>query len=56
MATAAGLAVAVPAVVFYNIFARRLEAMENRFDMASSELAEAFFNKGTGRGAGDEED
>jgi biopolymer transport protein ExbB/TolQ len=56
VATAAGLAVAVPAVVFYNLYARRLEALETRFALASSELAEAFFDKSVRRGAAHEED
>jgi biopolymer transport protein ExbB/TolQ len=47
--TAAGLAVAVPAVVFYNTFARRLSELDTKMALASSELVEACFDKTPGR-------
>jgi biopolymer transport protein ExbB len=57
VATAAGLAVAVPAVVFYNSFARRLGNLDTKLAMASSELVEALFDKGAPRkGEGDAKD
>ena len=37
-ATAIGLFAAIPAVVFYNIFARRIAAYNQRLDSFSSEL------------------
>jgi len=49
VATAAGLAVAVPSVVFYNSFARRLSDLDTRLALASSELVEAFFDKSAAR-------
>jgi biopolymer transport protein ExbB/TolQ len=45
VATAAGLAVAVPSVIFFNAFSRRLTVMETRLALASSELVEAFTDK-----------
>ena len=56
VATAAGLAVAVPAVVFYNAFARRLSDLDTRLALASSELVEAVFDKSSRRGGNDAED
>ncbi len=55
VATAASLAVAVPAVVFYNSFTRRLADLDRKAALASSELCEAVFDKGGKRGA-DEKD
>ncbi len=55
IATAAGLAVAVPAVVFYNAFARGLVELETKLTLAGSELAEALFDKTGRKGGGDEE-
>jgi biopolymer transport protein ExbB/TolQ len=45
VATAAGLAVAVPAVVFFNAFSRRLTVLETRLELASSELLEALCDR-----------
>lgn len=45
VATAAGLAVAVPSVIFFNAFSRRLTVMETRLALAASELVEAFTDK-----------
>lgn len=45
VATAAGLAVAIPSVVFYNLFVKRLAALEARLALAASELVEAFTDK-----------
>jgi biopolymer transport protein ExbB/TolQ len=45
VATAAGLAVAVPSVIFFNSFSRRLTVMETRLELAGSELVEAFTDK-----------
>lgn len=56
VATAAGLAVAVPAVVFYNSFARRLSNLDTRLALASSELVEAMFDKGSRKGEADEKE
>jgi biopolymer transport protein ExbB/TolQ len=56
VATAAGLAVAVPAVVFYNSFARRMGDIDTRMALASSELLEAFFDKSSRRAEADEKD
>jgi biopolymer transport protein ExbB len=56
VATAAGLFVAVPAVVFYNYFARRLADLDTRLALASSELLEALFDKGGRKGEADEKD
>lgn len=50
VATAAGLAVAVPAVIFYNSFSRRLADLDTRLALASSELLEAFFDKTSRKG------
>lgn len=55
VATAAGLAVAVPAVVFFNAFSRRLSVLETRLELASSELVEALTEKPR-KGAADAED
>jgi biopolymer transport protein ExbB len=55
VATAAGLAVAVPAVVFFNAFSRRLTVLETRLELASSELVEALTDK-TRKGGFDAED
>jgi biopolymer transport protein ExbB/TolQ len=52
VATAAGLAVAVPSVIFFNAFSRRLTVMETRLALASSELVEAVTDK-TRRSDGD---
>lgn len=54
VATAAGLAVAVPAVALYNAFSRRLTVLETRQSLAASELVEALTDKAR-RGAGDAE-
>ena len=56
VATAAGLAVAVPAVVFYNAFARRLAGLDTRLALASSELLEAYFDKTGRKGEADAKD
>jgi biopolymer transport protein ExbB/TolQ len=45
VATAAGLAVAVPSVIFFNAFSRRLTVLETRLSLAASELIEAFTEK-----------
>ena len=45
VATAAGLAVAIPSVIFFNAFTKRLAALEARLAVASSELVEAFTDK-----------
>lgn len=55
VATAAGLAVAVPAVIFFNAFSRRLTVLETRLEMAASELVEALTDKSR-RGGADEKD
>lgn len=55
VATAAGLAVAVPAVVFFNAFSRRLTVLETRLELASSELVEALTEKPR-KGAADAEE
>jgi biopolymer transport protein ExbB/TolQ len=55
VATAAGLAVAVPAVVFFNAFSRRLTVLETRLELAASELVEALTDK-TRRGGADAQD
>jgi len=41
VATAAGLAVAVPAVIFFNAFSRRLTVLETRMASSASEIVEA---------------
>jgi biopolymer transport protein ExbB/TolQ len=51
VATAAGLAVAVPAVVFFNNFSRRLTVLETRLALGSSELVEALTDKSRRGGA-----
>jgi biopolymer transport protein ExbB/TolQ len=56
VATAAGLAVAVPAVVFYNAFARRLGELDTKMALAASELVEASFEKAPRRGDADAKD
>lgn len=45
VATAAGLAVAVPAVIFFNMYSRRLTVLETRMAMGASELVEALTDK-----------
>jgi biopolymer transport protein ExbB len=55
VATAAGLAVAVPAVVFFNSFSRRLTVLETRLELAGSELVESLTDK-TRKGGADAED
>jgi biopolymer transport protein ExbB/TolQ len=45
VATAAGLAVAVPAVVLFNAYSRRLTVLETRMAMGASELTEALTEK-----------
>jgi biopolymer transport protein ExbB/TolQ len=45
VATAAGLAVAVPSVIFFNAFSRRLTVLETRLSLGASELVEAFTDK-----------
>jgi biopolymer transport protein ExbB/TolQ len=55
VATAAGLAVAVPAVVFFNTFSRRLTVLETRLELAASELVEALTDKSR-KGGVDAED
>jgi biopolymer transport protein ExbB/TolQ len=54
VATAAGLAVAVPAVVLFNAYSRRLTVLETRLALGASELAEAMTDKAR-KGAGDAE-
>lgn len=56
IATAAGLAVAVPAVVLFNAFSRRLTVLETRLVLASSELVEAMTEKPKKGSAADAED
>ncbi len=53
VATAAGLAVAVPAVVFFNAFSRRLTVLETRMAAAASEVSEAAQEARRRRGSGD---
>lgn len=45
IATAAGLAVAVPSVVLFNAFSRRLTVLETRMVLGASELSEALTEK-----------
>ena len=45
VATAAGLAVAVPAVIFFNAYSRRLTVLETRMAVGASELVEALTDK-----------
>jgi biopolymer transport protein ExbB/TolQ len=45
IATAAGLAVAVPAVIAFNAFSRRLTVLETRLGLAASEMVEAYTDK-----------
>ncbi len=54
VATAAGLAVAVPAVVLFNAYSRRLTVLETRLSLGASELVEALTDKAR-KGAGDAE-
>ncbi len=56
VATAFGLAVAVPAVVFYNAFARRLGELDTRLSLASSELLEALFDRSSRKAESDAQD
>jgi biopolymer transport protein ExbB/TolQ len=56
VATAAGLAVAVPAVVFFNAFSRRLTVLETRLELAASELVESLTDKSRRAGGADAED
>ena len=51
VATAAGLAVAVPAVVLFNAYSRRLTVLETRMAVGSSELVEALTDKSRKGGA-----
>jgi biopolymer transport protein ExbB/TolQ len=51
VATAAGLAVAVPAVIFFNTYSRRLTVLETRMAMGASELVEALTDKSRKGGA-----
>lgn len=55
VATAAGLAVAVPAVIFFNHFSRRLTVLETRMELGASELIEALTDKSR-KGVVDAED
>jgi biopolymer transport protein ExbB len=50
VATALGLAVAVPALIFYNVFVRRANVLDTKMAVASSMLVEAFFDRGSQRG------
>ena len=45
IATAAGLFVAVPSVIFFNTFSRRLTVLETKLALGASELVEAFTDK-----------
>ncbi len=45
VATAAGLAVAMPAVVFFNAYSRRLTVLETRMAVAASEVVEALIER-----------
>jgi biopolymer transport protein ExbB/TolQ len=45
VATAAGLAVAVPAVILFNAYSRRLTVLETRLSVGASELVEALTEK-----------
>jgi len=51
VATAAGLAVAVPAVIFFNTYSRRLTVLETRMAVGGSELVEALTDKSRKGGA-----
>jgi biopolymer transport protein ExbB/TolQ len=55
VATAAGLAVAVPAVVLFNTFSRRLTVLETRMESGASEVIEALTDRQKKGGAADEE-
>jgi len=56
VATAAGLAVAVPAVIFFNAFSRRLTILELRLASGASEVVEALTSHPRKGGANDAED
>ena len=45
VATAAGLGVAIVAVLLYNYFQSRLQGVESRLERAASELSEAFYDR-----------
>jgi biopolymer transport protein ExbB/TolQ len=47
--------VAVPAVVFFNSFSRRLTVLDTRLELAGSELVEALTDKAR-KGGADAED
>jgi biopolymer transport protein ExbB/TolQ len=51
VATAAGLAVAVPAVIFFNTYSRRLTVLETRMAIGASELVEALTDRSRRGGA-----
>ncbi|HTB21961.1 MAG TPA: MotA/TolQ/ExbB proton channel family protein [bacterium] len=53
VATAAGLAVAVPAVIFFNAFSRRLTVLETRMEAGASEIVEALLERQKKGGAND---
>jgi biopolymer transport protein TolQ len=53
VATAAGLAVAVPAVVFFNTFSRRLTVLEIRLESGASEIVEALVERQKSVGGAD---
>jgi biopolymer transport protein ExbB len=55
VATAAGLAVAVPAVVFFNAFSRRLTVLETRMATGASEIVEALTERQKKGGSSDAE-
>jgi biopolymer transport protein ExbB len=55
VATAMGLAVAVPALIFYNIFVRRANVLDIKMAMASSQLVEALYDKTQSKRSSDEE-
>jgi biopolymer transport protein ExbB len=55
VATAAGLAVAVPAVIFFNSFSRRLTVVETRLETGASEIVEALTERLRKGGLSDEE-
>jgi biopolymer transport protein ExbB len=48
--TAAGLFVAVPSVIGYNLFVRRATRLDTRMALAASELTEAVFEKSSAKG------
>ena len=45
VATATGLVVAVPCVIFFNAYSRRLTVLETKLGLGASELLEAFTDK-----------